>query len=263
MELCDRETVFSQLFEYFSFESLPFYPALAELISTLIQDYWKDLIKSTKPPIQESLCLFKHSLSQNKSVRSQAIRLISGSSDSLFIHFHSILYNPQCLSTILDIISCLHYQSNFEYSSTIPSINLPHSNLSILIPCYKSTLAEILKFFEDTFKGMFIKCLWQSPQQLLSAFQYHIFTSNKIMKKLTDNQTAAIINYSQHFFNQCFYSTQFIPNNKFSVIESYLWPDKFNSWFKHQKLKVQVQIRDQSFIHLQSNFLLTVESKSS
>lgn len=97
----------------------------------------------------------------------------------------------------------------------------------------------------------------------MSAFQFHIFASNKIMKNLTDSQTAAIINYSQHYFNQSFYSTQFVPSSKFSVIESYLWPEKFNSWFKQQKLKVEVQIRDQSFVHLQSNFLLAVESGSS
>lgn len=260
LELSDREKVFSQLFEYFALESLPFYPALAELISALIQDHWKEVVKSGKVPIQESLQLFKYSLSQNNTTRHLATRLISNSPDSLSSHFHTILYNPQCLSTILDIISCLHYQSNFEYSSSIPTIHLPHSNTRFLIPSYKSTRSEILKFFEVTFKLMFIKCLWQAPHQLLSSFQFHIYTSNKIMKKVTDGQTAGLINYSQHFFNQCFYSIQLIPNHKFALIESYLNPGKFSSWFKQQKLSVEVQNRDQSFVHLQSNFLLAVES---
>ena len=260
LELTDKENLFEELFEYLSLDILNLHSAISELIAGYIHERWKEVVRSRQMPARETICILKNCVSQNKSVRSLAMRLLSGTNESVVCLFHSTLYHYECLAVFLDLISGLYIQSHFEYSSSIPSIILPHLNEHLAIPCYKSALIEIKTFLENSFKEMFNKCMWQSYSQILSAFQYYIFVSNKLIKTANELHLSSIINHSQHFFNQCFYSTQYIPSEKFSLVQSYVSPEKFNTWFKQQKPTSQFKYMDQSLIQLQSNFLTVADS---
>ena len=260
LELTDKENLFEELFEYLSQDILNLHSALSELIAGYIHERWREVIRSRQVPARETICILKNCVSQNKSVRNLAMRLLSGTTESVVCLFHSTLYNYECLAVFLDLISGLYIQSHFEYSSSIPSILLPHLNEHLAIPCYKSALTEIKAFLESSFKEMFNKCMWQAYSQILSAFQHYIFVSNKLIKTANELQLSSIINHSQHFFNQCFYSTQYVPSEKFSLVQSYVSPEKFNNWFKQQKPTSQVKYMDQSLVQLQSNFLTVADS---
>ena len=203
--------------------------------------------------------LLKNCVSVHKTARDLAMRLVSYHNFSASIIFPSIFYSKTGLATILDLVGALHLESANEYSSS-PKLHLPHSKETLMIPSSRVLIKEIYEFIEKYIKDTLSKALCQAPRRVLSAFAYYVYTSNKIVKNSLNSQFGYITNYGISKFNHYYYSSNVIPIQKFHLLRSYLFPDKFHLWFLQQKPSDSYFLRDEPILQLQGNYLSIADS---
>ena len=183
------------------------------------------------------------------------MKLLYYNSNSAAVIFPSIFFSKEGLSGTLDIIGALHLESSIEYSSASPIINLPHIKLSVHLPCSRIIIREIYKFIETFVSETLLKALCQAPKCVLSAFAFYVYSSNKIIKNSPNTKTSGITNFGISVLHHHYYSSRIFSSNKFHMLESYLYPEKFHAWYKQQKPSKTYFIRDENTLQLQGTYL--------
>lgn len=232
-------------------------------MTSSVETYWENVVEKKNISSKDVVCVLRGCLSQHRSLRTFSWKLLHNSNNSISVMFPSVFYNQESFAEILDIIGSLTSQSKHEYSSIAPVICLPHSGIKVPLPCSRAVITEILKLFERFFSECLTKALCQSPKQVLSAFAFYVYSSNKLVKTSSNLEISTITNLGISVFNHFYYSAKIVPFDNFSIIESYLYPEKFHSWVKNHKAEESYLVRDESMLQMQGNYLSIAESLSS
>ena len=185
--------------------------------------------------------------------------LLYSNQQSAAVIFPSIFYSRQGLAAILDIIGALHLESSNEYSS-YPILYLPHSQESLHLPCSRIAIKEIASFLDAYINETLYKALCQSQKSVISAYAYYVFSSNKLLKSSSNQKISSITNFGISVLNHHYYASKIIPIAMSSLLESYLFPEKFHLWLKLQMPSSSYKLRDETVLQMQGNYLSIADS---
>lgn len=253
------ETLLPRAFLYLSIESLASYEFFTEFITGLVEEYWKNIVKINASPVKDMMCLLKNCASVNKEVRAFAMKLLYYAPYSASAMFPSMFYSKEGLALCLDLFGALQLESTNEYSSSYPALYLPNSQEDLHLPCSRIAIKEILAFVEKYINDTLLKALCQDPRRVLSAYTFYVYHSNKLVKNAVNVKTFATTNFGISVLNQHYYSSKVVPLGNFHLLESYLFPEKFNLWFKQQRCEGSF-LRDETILQMLGNYLSIADS---
>ena len=250
------QCIYEDCFKYIEMENAGcFTKILNKLLISVIHEYFDKILEPKDYPKEHTIAndvivLLRYCSSPNKTIRdiSHELLLLFVSrekkksklklSSCYSFKFPYILQDKKVLALSLDLMGCINLELNKPFSSVCPVVTLPHTGISVQLPSTKSAKQEVFHFLNSFISETLGKALYMAPRDIMGAFAFYIFNSNKILKSNSagsDQQKIyAITNFSISYVNKHIYSYKLHPKCPYTLLCIYTKPTKFHAWYlKH------------------------------